>query len=128
MAYASKSEQRIAGSTNYQGSVSTLTGDSYRKAGSMSKSPDDLCGKISSGSPGKKMYGSFVSAETKTGIGGSMTASGFSGGPRQHRLSEAANRSQAGNTTRMTPGKGDKSPVMKVTSKTPKELRGGRGR
>lgn len=128
MAWASKSEQRLAGSTNYQGSVSTLTSDSIRKAGSMSKAPDDLCGKIVSGSSGKKLYGSFVSSDSKSGISGSMGGSGYSGGARQHRLSEPAKRSQAGNTTRMTPGKGDKSPVMKVTSKTPKELRGGRGK
>jgi hypothetical protein len=34
--------------------------------------------------------------------------------------------SQKGMTTRLTPGKGDKSVSMKVTSTTPKALRGGR--
>lgn len=132
MPFASKSAQRLAGSMNYKGNESTLTNDSYKKVGNMgSKAPDRLIGNIASGSPGKKLYGSFVTSSGSSGLTGDMSEGGYTSGPKWKRAMEPGEfqpgkASQAKNTTRMTLGKDEKPPVMKVTSKTPKALRGGR--
>lgn len=132
MAWASKAEQRLKASTNYTGAASELSNTSYRKAGDMGKSKDLLAGTLSSGS-NTAIYGVQQKASGSSGLAGNMSAKGYTDGPKWKRAMEPGNlqpgkRSQAGNTTRMSMGKGDKEPVMKVTSKTPKELRGGRGR
>jgi hypothetical protein len=133
MAFASRSEMRLKAATNYDGAKATLTNESYRRTGDMGSKADKLYGTLESGSAGKKLYGGYLKADGYTGVAGNMTSSGYTSGPKWKRAMEPGelkpgNRSQASNTTRMTPGKGDKEPVMKVTSKTPKELRGGRGR
>ena len=93
---------------------------------------DKLWGKLEGGS-NKSMYGGMLKADGYTGVAGEMSKSGFTSGPKWKRAIEPGEfkpgtAAQAKNTTRLKPGSGDKSPVMKVTSKTPKELRGGRGR
>lgn len=66
MAYQSKSEQRIAGSTNYEGSSSTLNSDSVKEVKDMGKAPDKIWGKQGGGST-KAIFGK---TGTRTGQGG----------------------------------------------------------
>lgn len=140
MAYASKSAQRLAGSLNYKASESTLNGDSYStsKVKDMGNNgPRKLYGTMKAsgsntdGMSKRGLYGNTYSAEMKSGVSGTLKGDGYPSGPKWKRAIEPGElkpgkASQASNTTRMTPGKGDKEVTMKVTSTTPKVLRGGK--
>lgn len=140
MAYASKSFQRLAGSLNYKGSSATLNSDDYNTAKVKdmgTNGPRRLYGTMkASGSNsdgiGKRgLYGSTADQTMKSGVAGTLKGDGFPSGPKWKRAMEPGelkpgNYSQAKNTTRMTPGGGSKSMAMKVTSTTPKTLRGGK--
>lgn len=135
MAYQSKSEQRLAGSLNYKSSESTLNSDGIKGVKDMgSNGPSKLYGSMTGVSRERTpLYGNQVKSTSRSGLSGNMTESGYPNGPKWKRAIEPGefkpgNRSQASNTTRMTPGKGDKGVAMKSTGTTPKALRGGRVR
>lgn len=139
MAFASKSEQRLAGSINYRGSDATLNGDSYRKAKTDmgNNGPRKLYGTMkASGSNtdgiGKRgLYGNTADRSMTSGVAGNLKGDGFPDGPKWKRAMEPGElepgkASQAKNTVRMKPGGGNKSMSMKTTGSTPKALRGGK--
>jgi len=136
MPYSGKAEQRLAGSLNYKASESTLTSSSVKGPKDMgNKKPDTIYGTLSSGGGNAglyrgALYGCTDDGGSPSGITGTLAGAGFPSGPRWKRAMEPGElkpgkASQAKNTVRMTPGKGDKSTVMKSTGTTPKALRGG---
>jgi hypothetical protein len=81
MAYASKGEQRIDGSTNYGGSASTLTSDTYSEENRMGKAPD----KIWSKQGGGKAASITGKTGTRTGdskLTGKLEGTSFRGGKK----------------------------------------------
>jgi len=89
-----------------------------------------LIGSLASGGGGKALIGKQASG-TSTTVAGKLAGAGFSGAPKWKRAMEPGElkpgtNKQAKNTVVMTPGKGDKAVAMKVTSKTPKVMRGGK--
>jgi len=88
MAYSSKAEQRLAGSTNYSGSTSTLESDNVKGPKDMGNNgPNKLMGKMDFSNGGsKKLYGSTVKASASSGVSGSMSGAGFPKGARQARI------------------------------------------
>lgn len=71
MAYASKSEQRLAGSRDYAGSEGTLNSDSVKEAGDMGDKPTKIWGKVDSGTS-KKITGRVESKSTEARITGKV--------------------------------------------------------
>jgi len=136
MAYSGKSEQRLAASLSYKGATGTLDSSNVKGPRDMGNNgPSRLVGSMST--PGRNsdgigkrgLYAQTVSG-TASGVTGPMSGNGYPSGPKWKRAMEPGefkpgNYAQAKNTTRMTPGKGDKSTVMKSTGTTPKALRGG---
>lgn len=136
MAYSGKSEQRRASSINYKGATSTLDSTNVKGPKDMGNNgPSRLIGTVTGGgnSDGigrRGLIGTTVGGATASGLNGVRSSTGYTAGPKWKRAMEPGNlkpgtAAQKNNTTRMTPGKGDKSTVMRTTGSTPKALRGG---
>lgn len=132
MAFASKSEQRMKLSQGYDSNKSTLNSEGYRRTGDMgSEGKGRLVGKMNSGGEKVRLYGSSGKASGYSGLAGRQSDSGYTSGPKWKRAMEPGElkpgtRAQAGNTTRIKSGTGEKAAKMHTTGATPKALRGGR--
>lgn len=71
MAYQGKAEQRQAGSTNYEGSKSTLNSDSVKEEKSMGKAPDKIWTKQGGGST-KPIFGKTGTRTGQAGLTGKL--------------------------------------------------------
>jgi hypothetical protein len=132
MAYESKVAKRLEGGRDYASSEKTLTSSTVSRRDFGSKGPDSLVGVLGRSSGNADLVRRQPSASSSTGLVGRASEDGrYPGGPRQKRATEPGplkpgTAAQAHSTVRMTPGSGEKAPVMKSTGTTPKALRGGK--
>lgn len=81
MAYASKGEQRIEGSTNYKASERTLNSDGYERESDMGKSSEKIWGRTGSGKSAS-LSGKTGTRSAESKLVGKMTGAGYSGGKK----------------------------------------------
>lgn len=127
MAFQSKSEQRAALSTNYSGNTATLQSSSVKGPKDMGDNgPRRLFGNMSTsgkngeGLKGGKLFGKTGSAKSSSGVGGSMSATGYTSPPRQSMASGAPTK-----PTTMKMGEGTVHAKVQARSAGPKSIRGG---
>jgi hypothetical protein len=71
MAYQSKAEQRMAGSTDYSASEGTLNSDSVKEMKDMGKAPEKIWGKQGGGKV-KNIYGKVETRSGQAGLNGKL--------------------------------------------------------
>ncbi len=135
MAFSGKSEQREAAGTNYGSASGTLTSSTVKEPSKMGDNgPQKLAGQITRKSGGNNLSGKQPGSGSPSGLAGQLSGTGFRGGPQWKRAMEPGNLkpgtyAQKNNTTRIDPSDDNEDrakPRFKVTSSTPKALRGGR--